>query len=763
MSRRPRLTHACVIVAAVFRYLLGAGELAAVALSLGWGALAVRRTLLPGWSGAPARLAETILAFSALLIIAELLGSVGLFKEIPLLIACVAIGIVAALKAPWPAPDAPPLPPPPRAHPLATAIALAAAFLVVVHWGTFTGFSLDHGMFQSDSTWHNGPFAARFWQTGWTTGLHQTDPLTFMPWFYPQNSELLNAVGLLFLHNDFLTLFANQAWLLLALLAAWCIARPWGAGPAAVLGVLVILDASNMLTSQPGEAKTDLIGIAFLLAAIAILITAAPAGGMGWPRSRIGAKGVEVGRIPSPPLQGEPIEGGRPTHRSVDPGVGSPHDRPRWPQAWALAGLAAGLALGSKYTLIPLAGVLLLALIAIASKGARLRAALWFTLPLLATGAYWYARNLAVAGSPLPQRHLNLAGLHLGTPQLPIDAYPQFSIAHYATDTAVWSTYFRHGLEQTFGPLWWLAIGLAGLGGVLALIRGSGPLIRIGGAIVLIAGLVYVVTPTTAGGLEGMPKAFVYNVRYAVPALALGMALLPVALRFQRSAARWGLLALLFGLLLVTDAPLRAFESRYAAEAVTIALLLTIVPLALALARRRGAPLVPVAAVAIAVYALAVGLGRGEQTDYLKGRYANSYPRSVHNEALAAAMKWAKPIHDRRIGIVGGTASNREYAFFGDRLTNRVQYVGVPGPRGAFYPVHDCETWRRRVDAGRYDYLVLSQRYIPGSYPGARYLPPTGTEAAWTRGDRNAQLVLEGHHIAVFRLRGPLGGRCSQT
>ena len=43
-------------------YLLGAVELAAVALSVGFSAYRLRGRLLPAWHGAPARLVEVIVA-----------------------------------------------------------------------------------------------------------------------------------------------------------------------------------------------------------------------------------------------------------------------------------------------------------------------------------------------------------------------------------------------------------------------------------------------------------------------------------------------------------------------------------------------------------------------------------------------------------------------------------------------------------------------------------------------------------------------------
>ena len=59
--------------------MLGAAALLVVLGSLAIAAVAVRRRVLPEWSGAPARLAETVTGLALLIGILELLGAVGLF------------------------------------------------------------------------------------------------------------------------------------------------------------------------------------------------------------------------------------------------------------------------------------------------------------------------------------------------------------------------------------------------------------------------------------------------------------------------------------------------------------------------------------------------------------------------------------------------------------------------------------------------------------------------------------------------------------
>ena len=52
--------------------------------------------------------------------------------------------------------------------------------------------------------------------------MHHVDTV-FTNWFYPQNSELLHADGMLLTGRDTLSLFVNYWWLAVAFLAAWCV------------------------------------------------------------------------------------------------------------------------------------------------------------------------------------------------------------------------------------------------------------------------------------------------------------------------------------------------------------------------------------------------------------------------------------------------------------------------------------------------------------------------------------------------------------
>ena len=124
---------------------------------------------------------------------------------------------------------------------------------------TRPGQALDQGMYYQDTTWYHMSFSARFAQTGHVGPLHFTDPLKLAAWFYPQNSELLHGVGIVFLKTDFLSPLINLMWVALCLLAAWCVGRPYAIGGVTVLGAAVVLDSEHAgrLAGRPGARTTS--------------------------------------------------------------------------------------------------------------------------------------------------------------------------------------------------------------------------------------------------------------------------------------------------------------------------------------------------------------------------------------------------------------------------------------------------------------------------------------------------------------------------
>ena len=716
-------------------YLAGSIELIAVAAAMGLAAVGMRGRFLPGFSGASARLAEVVLGLSLLVVVLELVGVVGLYRPGWVLLASLiaGVGIGMALR---PAGQGPPLPSP-AIRPYALGAAVAAAVLVIAHWAMPTQTGLDIGMYLPNTTWQNAPFAARFVQDHQVGALHFTEVLNLTVWFYPQNSELLHSAGILFLGNDFLSPLLNIGWAALCLLAAWAFARVYGGGPVAVVAMALVLDANMLLLYQPGDAKNDTMGLFFFLAATAILVNADA-------QRRAAAGSARTLHSGGPPLEARLPNG-----------------------ALIVAGLAAGLALGTKLNLLAPFGLLTLGVIAV-SAGYRWRATWIWVVSSLLTGGFWFARNLVNAGNPLPWIK---AGPLTGPDQLDINIREPHNVFHYLAppDGGVIRHHLIPGLHDSFGDLWPLVL-VAVIGGfLLAIFRGRTPMIRMLGIVALLSGLAYLVTPLTAAGPEGDPTAFTTNLRYASPALALGALLLGVDSGLLKPRVQPWLLGSLIVLLLVQAVPVwdlhgHLWTRHFLLGAVGLAFFLIVVPVGLVLARQRGASAAMVAGGAVLALALVVAIGWPKSDDYVKDRYQASTAPHDFPAGMKAALAWfnrTQP-HDSRIAVVGGRPGFKQYVFYGDDLSNHVQYVAKHGPHGAYLPiaseasqqlqrgpafVAQCREWVQALNGGGYRYAVIG--------PDQRTQSVAPVEALWTTAAGGTR-VETNDDISVFRIDRPL-------
>ena len=711
-------------------YLAGSIELVAVAGAMAYAAVALRSRLLPGWSGASARLAEVVLGLSLLVVTLELVGVVGLYRPGWVLLASVLVGLGFGFGLRPPRVGIPL--PSPAIAPYALALATAAAMLVVAHWAMGTQTGLDIGMYLPNTTWHNAPFAARFVQDHQVGALHFTEVLNLTVWFYPQNSELLHSAGILFLGNDFLSPLINIGWMSLCLLAAWSFARPYGGGPIAVLSIALVLDANMLLLYQPGDAKNDTAGLFFLLAAAAILVNADA-------QRRAAADSAHTLHSGGPPLRAALPNG-----------------------ALVVAGLAAGLALGTKLNLLAPFALLTLGVIAV-SAGYRWRATWIWVASALVTGGFWFIRNLVHAGNPLPW--INNGPLP-GPDQLDINIREPHNVAHYVLHPGggVWRHHFIPGLHESFGDLWPLVL-LAVVGGfVLAIFRGRTSMIRMLGVVALLSGLAYLFTPLTAAGPQGDPTAFTTNLRYASPAIGLGAMLLGVDAGLLRPRIQGWLLAALAVLLLVQAVPVwdlgEEWEKGFVLGAIGLAFFLVVVPVGLGVLGRRGWDPWTLGAGAAVALALVVAIGWPNSHDYVKDRYQASTAPKDFPDGLRAALAWFNRTdpHDSRIAVVGGRPGFKQYVFYGDDLSNHVQYVARHEAHGAYVPIaseavqrdpanpavpSQCREWIAALNDGDYDYAVIG--------PDQRTQSAFPVEAAWTTiaGGRRLE---ENDKVFVFQL-----------
>jgi hypothetical protein len=734
-------------------YLLGAAELAVVALSLGFSAFRLRRRLLPGWEGAPARLVEIVVGVALLTWISEILGTFTLFYAGALVGVCFLLALAMAL---WPAgpvgtasptvlgagrasaPRGTPAPPPLAGESgWQLLIMVGVIALVFGHWALTTKHALDHGIFNFDSLWYHLPFAADMVQSHSLTGMHHVDTV-FTNWFYPQNSELLHGVGMLLTGRDTLSLFINYGWLVVAFLAAWCVGRPYGRGSLSVVAAALLLESHILVVREPGAAKNDLMAAALLLAAIAILVNA-------WSARR--ERTDDPGEPDAQPADG-PISQAR----------GNSSAR-RLPVGWALAaaGLAVGLAAGTKVTALAMAAALSVAAIALSPTGRRRAAAGWWFVPALLGGGFWYLRNLVVAGNPEPAIK-NLGPISLPHPERLQIGRPDFAISHYATDTGVWREYFAPGLHAAFGGLWPIVVGGAILAALWALLRGRDRVVRAIGAVALFGFVAYLFTPLSAAGADGAPEAFGINVRYVYGAVLAGLVLVPLPRFFDSARRRWWLLGILLVVLVVTDRADAVVRDPGRPFALLVIVLAVLVPAALLLARGRGASRGMVAGGFVALALAVVAIGYPVQRHYLQERFRNDVAsESIPGMNLDSAYRWVGNIDDARIGLAGTTADFAQYGFFGADLSNEVRVLGVEGPHGAFNAIPTCAGFRAAVNAADLDYLVTSP-FLNFIHPGS---PIPSPEARWLHGEPAVSPVLRSDPVTVWKVGGRLSpGAC---
>ena len=671
------------------RYLLGAAEIALLVGFATLGASALRVRLLPRFSGSPAHLATAVLALASLIWVAEILGTVGLFKPALYLVGVAVVGLGTwalgrgscrggrggTAAGPRSVLD----PPSPhttreRGVDIATLIALAIAAVAVFHFAADVRPKLSTGMTGFDSTWYHGPFAAGFFQSGNTWDLRFIAP-QFLAWFYPANAEIFHADGMLAFSRDLLSPLLNLGWFVGCLVACWCIGRPYRVAPwSLALGAIAL--SLPVLSDQAGEARNDIVGTFFLLAAVAVAVNA-------WAARADEQRGLPTGAL-------------------------------------VLAGLAAGLAAGTKLNFLLPAAVLVVGLSFVAPAGGRLRALAAAGLAALAGGGYWYLRNLAHSGNPLPWFD-RLGPISLPAPDQALGGREGHSVLGYLTDSSVWSDWLLPGLHGGLTILWPLLLGLS-LAGLLLCVfssRGSSAL-RLAGLVGLAAAVAWLIAPTSASGPEGMPRGFESGLRYLAPALVLGLAVLPAALLPR--VARW------------RGSPI-AEGARSASEHMGEG--------------RRDRTRGPRVTAALALLA-ATAIGYPVQRHYLQNRYANP---TFATPGLNAAFQWARSVSDSRIA----TTSTRQYPLYGTDLSNRVQYIGEERPHGGFVPPSTCSQWRRLLNTGDYDYAVASRDRIELGKPP--YPPP----AAWTE-DRNATIILRKPPTVIFKLSGSLNpSACPQN
>jgi hypothetical protein len=706
-------------------YIGGCLAVIGIVAALGLGGYWLRRWIVPEFSGALARLADATIAVALLVVSLQVLGALSLLYLGWIVLFCIAVGLGAAWLGWRQAPKELQEVTPPRVRTAALVIAVAVASFTVAEWTFPTQLSLDQGMFGGDTTWYHMPFSAAIAQEHSTAALHFTDPLRLAAWFYPASTELINGASIVLFKSDWLAPLQNLFWLAIALLAAWCVGRPYKVGPATLVAAAIVLDAGVMIETQPGEARNDIMGLAFLLAFVAFLIN-------GHQR-----RAPQAGAVQDAPEENAPL---------LDKGP------------LVMAGVAAGLAASVKYTfLIPVAAITL-GMVLFSGRGRRWTTAWVMTVPMLVVGGYWYLRAaIKTGGNPIPIT--KFGPLNLPTPdQMPLDPRPRFAVAHYLPDPTIYRRWFFPELDNAFGPLWPLILIMAVAAAVFIVVRSRNRILQVIGAAALATAFVYLFTPLTAAGQDGSPTGFFTNTRYLVPGLVLALALLPIARPLRAPDRRaWQTLLFVTAVFAITVLATPRWYPGFIVGTIFITLALVWAPAGLGLGRSRG--LVSrgmVAAIGAVVLLLAVVLGRAQEVQYANHHYTKS-TLFLGEGGPQKAYDFARLQRHKRIGIAGSSQIIfGQYGFYGGHLDNHVKYIGVPGPNGTYRLATTCRAFRREINAGNYDYVIMSQ--ATQDSPASDYWYPI---YAWVKDDPALELVVAEPQIVpqpdyVFKVNGKL-------
>jgi hypothetical protein len=671
-----------------FAYIAGWASVVIVAAGLAWGAWSLRAALLPEWSGAVARLAEAVIVIAVPVALSQILGSFSAFRWGPVFAACaiggIGVGVVgrriaknrpsradALHEAVSRTADSPNRP----ARGVIVAAALAIA-LVGAQWASHVAVALSRGMTHVDTLWYHGPYAAEFAQDGRLTDvLDRTDALHA---YATHNSELIHALFLLPFGRDILSPLLNLGWAALALLAAWCTGRRRGVAVPSLLGCVLVLGLPIAAGTHPGQASNDVAAAALLLAAVALLL-----------------------------------------------------EEPLAPVPTALAAVAAGLAVGTKLTVAAPVVLLSVGIVVLAVRARRPKtAALWCVL-VAVFGGYWFVRNIAAVGNPLPY-----FSFHLGPLSLPAPARnPGAAVAGYLTDGHVWREFFLPGLSSGLGRGWLLVLAFALGGAVFLVIRGRNSLERLTAGMVLVGAIAYVFTPLTAAG-GGL--SFVFNLRYLIPVLVIGLALWPLTLNAASAWQRQTACVVMLGLIAL-DATAANHERIRAwpwghllAGLLVVAGVVGAALLLLSFARWAGTPRFVVAS--LLVVAAGVAVSWPVQRQYLRHRYVDA---GLHTDAINA---YFRDVHHADVAVIGTVEA---YPMYGLDLSNRVtKLVGRSGGVGR----DPCREWRQLL-SGKYRYVVLTAFGLVG----ASRPPPE-----WFTEDPAASVVARDGESVAYHLTGAL-------
>jgi len=390
------------------------------------------------------------------------------------------------------------------------------------------------------------------------------------------------------------------------------------------------------------------------------------------------------------------------------------HARTQRTSDLVLAGVALGVACGTKWYGLSSIGAALVLWVALRLWAARGRPA--ERRPILRDGAIvggltllgiapWLLRNLLLSENPFfPVKIAAFGATIFDAPHDEALAESGPSIADFIGD--------MEGMRQ-LAIEFYEGLGAVGLVAAPAFVvaivlarRHSRVL-----AVAIVAAelaLVYVLTPSTALSLQGVPVLADANTRYALPSLLLALPVVAWLIgRLERRPAT-ALTALLA--LAVAAGALDGYEILGPRELVLAAIALGIGLAALEVVRRLWVRRRVSLLIACALLAGLVGLAGAAGVE----RRVNDERYLGRDPAIDVILRAAPG--DRRIGLAGEWSLGElspVWPSFGTRISNDVEFVGVHPDNGFLARYADEAAFGAALRRGRYDLLVVGRGLAP--------------------------------------------------
>ena len=407
-----------------------------------------------------------------------------------------------------------------------------------------------------------------------------------------------------------------------------------------------------------------------------------------------------------------------------------------------LAGLGLAFALGAKwYGLSAVLAVLVVWAIS-ASLSPHVRAGLArhaaLVVAVTAIGGFWLLRNWVQAGDPLYPQRVSLFGATIfGAPP---DVYRQlagFSLAHYLGMRGVWRQYLLPAFGSTLaapGLVALVAVPASALRGLFAIRHRRRESDVVATAVAVAALLIvaaYMVTPYSAFGLAGHPTLTSFNVRYVMPALLLGAAL---GARVVGDAG-WLRIPLEATALAAIVQGIHDGVHPPAVLVVACAVVLLGAGLLVWLVRDRSVPIGALAAIALLI---CVG-GYFLQRRFNDHRYLGIDP--TYDYVLTHAGPGTRIALTGSLGFSGLSPA---WPLYGSRLQNQVFYLGpLSGDHRTEYQSNSA--WTAALRAGHYGMVLVAR--------GKPIVPSAADEAAWAVRD-GLTAVASSPRFVLYRLSG---------